>query len=494
MKRRVIIAAALAVSCAALAFAAGTDENGAADDSGTITLRIMRQFVGGMDPATEPGVQVINEVTGYETVWELLPAESPMDKLNLLLAAGDEYDFIYISNSNSAVVADYATRGVLTDLTDKLGDYPNLAKIPDNAWSRYTFDGRTFAVPSTGLPIPQSINFVRQDWLDALGAGEPSTRQELYDLLVAFRDEDPGNNGDRNVPFGMVGPWHPGLASTFGILYPQQLSEGRIYDTRLTEEYRDYLSFLNRLYEEDLLDPDFPVMTSVVFREKVAAGGIGAFSGWVDDAVSLHTAAESEGDMTSRYTALETLDGPDGVKRNFSQAGPHNVGFVPTSSSKADDVLGWLNVFMDDANWKEITIGIEGIDHEVQPDGRTFPILPRFDEIRSRMWALLPVQNGEQYFPLWLTRIRKNPIYFGVYDQMLPQVDPYKVANELAYLPIGENRAQNGRLIEDYIEEESIKFIAGARPISEFSEFVSEVEDLGMNEVISEMQIAWDNR
>jgi putative aldouronate transport system substrate-binding protein len=452
---------------------------------------VLRQYAG-LDPETDPGIDVINEVTGYNTIWELLPAENPMDVLNLRLAAGEDYDYVFISGGNRARLADYANKGVVHDLTGQIDAYPNLNELPDLAWSTVTYDGRVYGIPSTGLPIPQQINFVREDWMQALGLAEPQTREELEAVVRTFAAEDPMDLGNANVAMLLDGPWAPGLTTTFGFLYPQELVDGTIVDNRTTDAYREYLSWLNSLYEDGILDPDFPVMTTEVYNSKITAGQVGYYHGWVDPAVSYVAAAKAAGDDESRYIGLETLKGPDGSRRNWSQAGPHNVGFIPASSTKVDSVLDWLDTFLEPENWELITIGVEGVDHEVRPDGRRFPILPRFDEIRNTMWALLPVQNGPEYFPLWQTRTRKNPNYYGVFDQAVPRVEPHKVDDPLAFLPVGEAEARVGKLVNDLIEEESIKFIAGARPLSEFDRYVDEIMAAGLAEILAEKQLAWD--
>lgn len=483
----------LALGIAAALGATGTQESAGDGGGGQVTLRVLRQYAG-LDPETDPGISVINEVTGYNTEWELLPAENPMDVLNLRLAAGEDYDYVFIGGNNRARLADYASKGVVHDLTGKVDAYPNLAELPDLAWSIVTFDGRVFGIPSTGLPIPQQINFLHEGWLNELGLDPPRTRQELETVLRAFRDEDPMELGNANVPMLLNGPWAPGLTTTFGFVYQQELENGRIVDNRISPEYRDYLAWLNSLYEEGILDPDFPVMTNEVFNSKITAGQAGYYHGWVDQAVSYKAAAIASGDNESRYIGIETLPGPDGERRNWSQAGPGNVGFIPSSSDKVDAVLDWLDTFLEPENWELITIGVPGVDHEIRPDGRRFPILPRFDEIRNTMWALLPVQNGPQYFPLWQTRTRKNPNYYETFDQAVPLVEPHKVDDPLAFLPVGAAQAELGKLVDDLVIEESIKFIAGARPLSEFADYVVEVREAGLDEILAEMQSAWNNQ
>lgn len=40
------------------------------------------------------------------------------------------------------------------------------------------------------------IQFINKAWLDQLGLEVPTTTEELYELLCAFRDNDMNGNGD----------------------------------------------------------------------------------------------------------------------------------------------------------------------------------------------------------------------------------------------------------------------------------------------------------
>ncbi|MFD2878047.1 extracellular solute-binding protein [Paenibacillus rhizoplanae] len=100
--------------------------------------------------------------------------------------------------------------------------------------------------------------FIRKDWLDKLGMPLPTNRDELYETLVAFRDKNPGNvNG--------VIPWATaaaGMNYTFGNLVQSfwgQMSEEEFVTTPnwLKPGNKDAYKWLNKLYNEKLISPDF---------------------------------------------------------------------------------------------------------------------------------------------------------------------------------------------------------------------------------------------
>ena len=120
--------------------------------------------------------------------------------------------------------------------------------------------------------------YIRQDWLDNLGLEMPRTIDELYDVLVAFKEQDANGNGDPNdeIP----------LATKNGIWQLYYLMTGFGYDTNslwyvdeagevhyaaVEEQYREMLEFLNKCYSEGLISDDLEgnLLTQNITEDKV---------------------------------------------------------------------------------------------------------------------------------------------------------------------------------------------------------------------------------
>jgi len=101
----------------------------------------------------------------------------------------------------------------LPDLKKLLGSDP---AFPDKDFIYRNADrqtGRIYSIPSYRVAVAQRNVFIRKDWLDALGMPVPTTYDQFYRTLVAFRDRDPGNVGrTRVVPFGVNEDARWGLA------------------------------------------------------------------------------------------------------------------------------------------------------------------------------------------------------------------------------------------------------------------------------------------
>ena len=55
------------------------------------------------------------------------------------------------------------------------------------------------AIPKTQLSDGQDFLWLRKDWLDNLGLEEPSTMDEVADILRAFISDDPDGNGQADT-------------------------------------------------------------------------------------------------------------------------------------------------------------------------------------------------------------------------------------------------------------------------------------------------------
>ncbi len=113
--------------------------------------------------------------------------------------------------------------------------------------------------PTDLIHIETHINM---DWLNKLGLKKPTTIDELYDVLVAFRDKDPNGNGKKDeIPLmGLTESLGRGvdtyLINAFIQHSPQRkamIEDGKCFSVFDQDEYRQALIFMNKLIKEGLM-------------------------------------------------------------------------------------------------------------------------------------------------------------------------------------------------------------------------------------------------
>ncbi len=449
------------------------------------------------DPKTDNSVKVLEETTGFKLEYDMLPEKNALDKLNLLFSSGDIlYDYISIGANDTykSMYATYAKKNLLVDLTDKLHKYENLSKMDPMGMDAIKVDGRIYAIGSTGLPYTNNTISIRVDWLEKLGLPIPQTRDDLYNALVQFKVKDPDGVGMNLIPLiGQPATLVPTISTTFGILYDYEDRNGKIVDTRLLPEYKEYLTFMNMLYNEGLLDPDMPVNTGTTVSEKCASGMVGVYSGHTDIARSLWVAKKAVGQDGTYFDIIEPLEDSSGVKRARSLSGLFNIGMIPTNSKNPNGVLAFLDAFRDDKNYESAIHGKEGVDYTVV-DGDKNPIVPDFDQNRGNLYHLKPLQDGYFYFPLWIMRTRKTLEAAVLFAKTFEVAGDYLDISVLAFTPAFDTVSQEIKVVNEYAMQEATKFIAGARSLNEFDKFIEEMNSKGAVKVIDAYNEWYVNR
>ena len=153
-----------------------------------------------------------------------------------------------------------------------------------------TFDGQLMAIPETVIDHGPRLLWLRKDWMDALGLEAPETLEDAFEIIEAFVRNRMGA-GEGEEPIGLV--CDTSLIGTTSSNYsvepifelfgaePQKWIEkdGRIIYGSLTEETRQGLAQLRKLYEDGILDQNFALRTQNNIRDLVVDGRCGAFFG-----------------------------------------------------------------------------------------------------------------------------------------------------------------------------------------------------------------------
>ena len=192
------------------------------------------------------------------------------EAMNLLLASGDLPDIVG-GNRIKQPVNQYGPEGAFVPLNDLVAEHaPNIQRF----WNEHpglqaaisAYDGNYYYIPYLPDGKYGRAWFVRQDWLDALGLETPNNVDELYDVLVAFRDNDPNGNGQADeVPY-FARDWEEVLRLM--TLWDARTSGSDTYhDFFITPDntiahpyaqdaYRDAMANLAQWYAEGLIDAE----------------------------------------------------------------------------------------------------------------------------------------------------------------------------------------------------------------------------------------------
>ena len=182
-----------------------------------ITLRGMVALNANVKDWNEhPALKRMEELTGIHIEWECVPDAGFTEKRNLAFASDDLPDIILRAKISPQEEMKYAANGQLVALDEYLDYAPNLSALieQDDAIRKGITmpDGHIYSCPQLNKTEGNLIHhyWINKTWLDNLGLEAPTTVDELYDVLVAFRDNDPNGNGQKDeIPYCVVGKDYP---------------------------------------------------------------------------------------------------------------------------------------------------------------------------------------------------------------------------------------------------------------------------------------------
>ena len=344
---------------------------------------------------------------------------------------------------------------------------------------------------------------IRKDWLDDLNLPVPETYDEWYTTLVAFKEQK-----GADVPLIMLssgdflgnslsGGYNVGSFSSGALSTAFYQMDGQVTYGPIQPEFKDYLTMLNKWYQEGLIGEDFMTDQNPFYAPdaaKIAGGRSGLF--WaavplVDMYKSIAAAAAPGFELAP---VLNPVLNKGDIPKFNSLGNPDvkgSLGVAITSACTVPELVAkWCDYQFTDDGYLLSNFGIEGESYEIV-DGK-----PKFLE------SLLADPNGiTKYVYRYGATIYDQDIEFEqiIPDHMKTFYNVWKKAGYAQYLPIvsptveeAERHAAIMVDINTFVLESTINFITGTKPLSEFDDYVETVESLGIKESIGILQDQYD--
>lgn len=453
------------------------------------------------------------EMSNIHINWELVPREGLNEKRNLALANEDLPDVFYTAYMPTGDLLKYGKQGSFLKLNDLIEEYmPNLTALMEEYPSirkGITFpDGNIYSLPTIYSPDFPSVLigtklWIREDWLEALEMDIPETTEEFYQYLKAVKEQDPGNNN--GIPFGdnTIAELRGWLNGAFGI--GNKGSKHHFLDTDpdtdelrffpASDGYRELLEYLNKLYEEELINENIYTIETSDFYAQGSEGLYGA---------TVKTGTESIfGEMGKNYVGVPALEGPNG-DRKLTKIGPplaHLGGFVITSSNEHPEAtLRWMDYFYSDEGSKMFFMGEEGTTFEEKENGE----IDYVDEILNSPDGLTFEQELKKYVTYMgggYPGIVKQEFFKGAESkpesiEVAEMLEPFLIDEVWPHFTYTEEEQKIldsvGSDIHKFVNEMQDKFITGNESLDNWDKYIESIESQGLEEYMEVQQAAYE--
>lgn len=511
--------------------------------------KISMLFINSADRVVPVGelamVQKWAEDTGVEFDWQSIPNEGAQEKINLMLASGEDLPDAFWNfgdGKSGNIVVQYVDQDIFLPTEGLINDYmPNLKKILDdnpNYRAEITApNGHTYGFPYIeemyGLVLTGGPLLINKTWLDQVGKEVPTTVDEWVDCLKAFRDGgDLNGNGEADeIPmatwfsvkdsFGSYNMFYRftgafGCADSYcgGNSYADHLRliDGKVTFTAMDEAFRKTAEFFNMLYNENLIwngsfeaDESASYKTSLI-KEDVAR--IGCFGTWTDQEIT-------NLDVHDEYVPLPRLEGEAGkigFLNNYSELQDSSDTAITTTCKFPHVIARFVDYMVGDpaisvqSNW-----GAEGYNYKLDENG----ILRTPLDEQGRYVAQ---QEGADYADFGKARTnsttaRGSMIVLDEYyetvagyaydavqllewqkvngkDEVMAEYDAIPrvmmTVDELTRL------AQIQKTVSDLVERYVNQWVTGGVTDDNWNSYLSELEAAGVNDIVSIYQTAVD--
>jgi len=506
-----------------------------------ITLRVMvPQIPQVVDFNTNEFTKWYEERTNIHIEWEMVPPGNIKEKLNLVLASGDYPDIFLGLGVDDVIEAQYGVGQQvfrpLDDLIEKhMTTFKDVLQKHSALKGRITAtDGNIYSLPSWNdcfhCSYAQKM-WINKEWLDNLGLQIPTTTEEFYQVLKAFKEKDPNGNGKADeIPLaGATDGWYTpvdGFLMNSFILHPGMynplkmiVQDGKVMSIVNTPEYKEGLTYLNKLYAEGLIYQ--PSFTQKIDQLKSLAANegsviLGAFPTGASVGV-IDSATNQE--RYKQYVTVPPLKGPNGTRQAaFFQFDAAQSGeFLISSSSKYPEAaIRWADGLYEfetqsrmimgpkDIGWSEPDQNAVGLDGEPALLKR---LKPYTNEPQNDAW----MHAGIEYAPSeWRLRgqVKSDADLFSpegleklLYEETAKNYQPYTPENATVMPPVKLLVEENDELqtirieLENYINESSIRFITGDLKLAaDWDSYVQSLDNIGLKRFVEVNQKAYDRQ
>ena len=336
----------------------------------------------------------ITEETGLTLEFVELAAGTAAEKVPLMLAGGDMPDVFWGLLSDAQILQNTSQLTPLEDMLEtfapnslktyeELGtDWRTIATAPDD--HIYGMLGRYESLyENTG----DGIQIINKKWLDAVKKDVPTTLDEYYEVLKAFKEQDPNGNGQADeIPYCFsedmwcasitndIGMW--GIGNGYGDTNSNfHIRDGKVSGTVNTPEYREYLEFFHKLYSEGLIDAEGFSQNTEVFSNKIKNNQVGTYYSWT---ALEYLSSEQEKD----WVVLPTIAAKEGVQPvangEIDRSTINKNGWVITTQCEHPEAALrlWDYLARDAESKMTVAMGEKGTLWDEYPEGGYYFVVP----------------------------------------------------------------------------------------------------------------------
>ena len=446
------------------------------------------------------------------------------EQMNLAFASGNIPDIFFKCRINPLDELKYGREGGFIPLEGYIAEYmPNLNKLfkeyPEIRKSLTTPDGHIYTLPEINVdPVGRVTTniMVNRVWMEKLGINDPETIDDFYNMLVAFRDEDPNENGKADeIPLCVAETANVAqLVSLFGyqlnidnMFLDEELDEIVFVPTQ--DGFKDFLKFMNKLYKEKLLDNEFVTLNNDQIKAKgsmedsilgvVRANSPGLQVGGLSQVATSNDLTIEENNRRADYKAMIPIKAPNNGRQlvlGSTSTTPGKFAITP-ECEYPEVIMSFMDFFYTEEGGTYVWAGEEESEYAFDDKGKFQWLLPdgsyatadKHNDVR-KTGTLQPGGHTPGYRP----EFKKH--FDGPVRKIKESVVEYARVPSPSFYFEEKNVKNVGTITADvkpYVEQFIAKAIVGELDVdTEWDSYVKTLKQMGLDDLIKIYNDAYD--
>ena len=439
----------------------------------------------------------MQEKTGISFQFREYNSESGWSQRKTEIARGEDLpDVLFSPELKQSEIRDMYDSGVLIDLRPYLETYAPDLWAQFEAHPEWLKDvvlpgGQIAALPEFNTMQNNDVMWINTRWLKRVGLEMPGNAEELKQVLVAFRDGDPNNNGQKDeIPLAFLGMWELRfLAHAFGIIdndYYISARSGKAESALTTDENRAFLSWLHDLWTEKLLDPNgfrtVDTLRQITDEKKAVPYGV------ILSATPLTVLPASAMDQYETLLPLEYQG--ERIYRDLTGGVIRGTFAITSACREPEKLISWVNYLYTEEGSKLAQYGKEGEEYSWNDSGMwewnedlttvAQEILPQHTIAGGSIPPGLALEDFQLHYAEESTRRT---------IEMLARVKEYAVLPFPLVTLSREDEAEIARIQKDlmgYAEQAMAAFVTGDVELNDdqWAVFCNTVREKGLNSAV----------
>jgi putative aldouronate transport system substrate-binding protein len=465
------------------------------------------------DPNTKKVIQDLEAKTNVHVEWSLIPLDSAKEKTNLMFASNqlpDAFIYGYYVDAKKGI-----EQGQLIDLKELIDKYaPNIKKAMEKTPSARELatwiDGKIYTVPAIDQGADSSFQdtfFMNKKWLEKVNKKVPTTVDEFYDVLKAFKTQDPNGNG-RTDEIPMSAWWNNtinGLTNLFGSWGTVAYGPGNLFIIKdnkvvvpvMESGYKEAIKYFSKLYKEELLDKEIFTIDQKAFRAKTSQNPaiVGAWCGWGgwNEAGSLQRSKDE-------YAVVLPLKGPEG-KQNWTKQISGIItsyNYITSAAKNPEVIIRWMDTI---AEPEQSVIWLNGTNAVKKNASGKYEAIAPPDGTPIAVWRAKETipQGPVGIYKEWSEQNQILSENVDYKNQINKLYEPFGTFSKLSMLKYTQKQsdqlsmlATNVTDIDNYVKQKEAEWIVKGNIDADWDGFIKKMKELKIDDIQKIHQEALD--